>query len=225
MLQFSYMNSVVHVFLAANVEQVERLKALQSAFAEVCNALAPIVQQTRCWNRVGLHHLAYRQMRERFPQVGSQMVCNAIYSVSRTCRLVFQHPSSPFNVSRFADKQLPLLNFLVSAPVYFDRHTLSIKDGQLSMFTLDGRMKFQLDLGFEDLLQFQEQKLREIVLVRVEAGYRLSFYFAGDEAGGESADLPEGGELPEYVVVMSGDAVAGGMPLPGASASPPALSL
>lgn len=219
------MKSVVHVFLAASVEQLERLRALQSAFAEVCNALAPIVQQTKCWNRVGLHHLAYRQMRERFPQVGSQMVCNAIYSVSRTCRLVFQHPSSPFNVSRFADKQLPLLNFLVSAPVYFDRHTLSIKDGQLSMFTLDGRMKFQLDLGFEDLLQFREQKLREIMLVRVEAGYRLSFYFAGEDADGEIEDLPEGGELPEYVVVMAGDGAAGSVPLPGVVASSHTLSL
>jgi hypothetical protein len=219
------MKSVVHVFLAASVEQLERLRALQSAFAEVCNALAPIVQQTKCWNRVGLHHLAYRQMRERFPQVGSQMVCNAIYSVSRTCRLVFQHPSSPFNVSRFADKQLPLLNFLVSAPVYFDRHTLSIKDGQLSMFTLDGRMKFQLDLGFEDLLQFREQKLREIMLVRVEAGYRLSFYFAGEDASGESEDLPEGGELPEYVVVMAGDGAAGSVPLSGVAASSRTLSL
>lgn len=199
------MNFVVHVSLSANIEQLARLKALQLAFAEVCNALAPIVQQTRCWNRVGLHHLAYRQLRERFPQIGSQMVCNAIYSVSRTCRAVFQSPASPFNVARFPDKVLPRLNFLPSAPVYFDRHTLSIKGGQLSMYTLDGRMKFQLGLGEEDLSRFQQQKLREIVLVQVGAAYRLSFSFSDQEAVGDDVvEGPAGAELPEYVVVTSG---------------------
>ena len=59
------------------------------------SAIAPLVQQTKVWNRVALHHLAYRQLREQFPEMGSQMVCNAIYSVSRTGRLVFQHPPKP----------------------------------------------------------------------------------------------------------------------------------
>ena len=119
------MSSVVHVALNTSPEQTARLEALQAAFADVCNALAPVVQETRCWNRVGLHHLAYRQLRERFPRVGSQMVCNAIYSVSRTCRVVFQHPGSPFHLSRLEGKPLPLLRFADTCPVYFDRHTLT----------------------------------------------------------------------------------------------------
>lgn len=76
----------LHIPLDTSPEQTLRLQALQRAFAEVCNALAPRVQQTRTWNRVALHHMAYKQLRTQFPEIGSQMVCNAIYSVSRSCR-------------------------------------------------------------------------------------------------------------------------------------------
>ena len=55
------------MLLPATPEQAAHLQALQAAFAEVCNALAPQVRDTRCWNRVTLHHLAYKQLRERFP--------------------------------------------------------------------------------------------------------------------------------------------------------------
>src|SRR5205085_1408721 len=111
-------------------EQAERLRQLQAAFAEVCNALAPTVRERRLWNRVTLHHLMYRPLRERFPAMGSQMVCNAIYAVCRAARIVYQHPASPFHVNRFpAAKLLPLLHFQAASPVFFDRHTLSLKDG------------------------------------------------------------------------------------------------
>ena len=86
-------------------------------------------------------------MRERFPALGSQMICNAVYSVSRTARLVLQHPNSPWNVNKHSDAPLPLLRFAPSAPVYFDRHTLSLKGNVLSMFTLDGRMRFDAALS------------------------------------------------------------------------------
>ena len=200
------MNSVLRIPLDASPEQVTRLQALQSGFAQVCNALAPLVQQTRVWNRVALHHLAYRQLREQFPGMGSQMVCNAIYSVSRTCRLVFQHPGSPFHLARLGDKPLPLLRFSDACPVYFDRHTLSLKAGQLSMFTLDGRMRFQLALGAQDEAAFHARKLREIVLSRRSDGaYELSFLLM-DPGEQEAGAAPVSGvgadaEIPEYVMV------------------------
>ena len=119
------MNITLSVVLNATSEQIARLQALQQVFAQACNALAPVVQQARCWNRVTLHHMMYRALREQFPALGSQMVCNAIYSVSRAARLVFQHPDSPFLIGRggAAGLQpvapLPMLNFLPSAPVFF----------------------------------------------------------------------------------------------------------
>jgi hypothetical protein len=133
------MKFVLRIPLHASAEQYARLRALQVAFAQVCNALAPVAQQTRVWNRVALHHLAYRQLREKFPALGSQMVCNAIYSVSRACRAVYQNHSSPFQMARLGDRPLPLLRFADSCPVYFDRHTLSLKSGQLSAKRSSGK--------------------------------------------------------------------------------------
>ncbi len=177
------MNSVVRVPLNTTPEQFARLQALQSAFAEVCNALAPEVQRTRVWNRVALHHLHYRALREKFPALGSQMVCNAIYAVSRTSRMVFQMPASPFSLAKLGDKPLPLLQFANSCPVYFDRHTLSIKGSKLSLFTLDGRMHFELTLPETHLLLFKVSKLREISLTRrLDGLYELAFWLESQQA-------------------------------------------
>ena len=198
------MTSMLRISLNASPEQTQRLQALQTGFAQVCHALAPLVQQTRVWNRVALHHLAYRQLREQFPEMGSQMVCNAIYSVSRTCRLVFQHPASPFHLTPLGDQPLPRLRFAPSCPVYFDRHTLSLKAGQLSLFTLDGRMRFQLALRPEDEAAFHASKLREIVLAcRPDGVYVLSFFLADPDepAAASNPALPASGEIPEYVMV------------------------
>ena len=199
------MNSAVTVLLTPSPEQLARLMALQAGFAEVCNAIAPVVQQTRCWNRVALHHLVYRSLRDRYPLMGSQMVCNAIYSVSRTCRLVLQHPDSPLNIAKHPGQPLPLLHFQPNSPVYFDRHTLSIKDGQLSMYTLDGRMRFQLSLSAADQGRFSAEKLREIVLSRTSGGYQLSFWFSSEEPAAETQQTPSSpGALPEYLLVTPG---------------------
>ena len=196
--------------LSTTPEHMARLRLLQQTFAEVCNALAPVVRDTRCWNRVALHHMMYKTLREQFPQLGSQMVCNAIYSVSRTSRLVFQAEHSPFNIQLIGDKPLPLLQFLNTAPVYFDRHTLSLKQGSLSMYTLDGRMRFELNLLQEDFQRFKTLKLSEVILRLVEDKYTLSFSFGGDSAPGldQHNELTVQGNvdgvdayLPEYVII------------------------
>ena len=198
------MSKLLRITLTHTPEQFERLCVLQAEFARVCNALAPMVRDTRCWNRVALHHMAYKGLREQFPAMGSQMVCNAIYSVSRSSRLVYQHPTSPFNLARWGDKPLPLLRVLEVSPVYFDRHTLSVKDGRLSMYTLDGRMRFHLALGAEDEAAFHGSKLREIVLTR-EGGntFVLSFWLGDAEAssGDGAQEDAAPGEIPEYLMV------------------------
>ena len=195
------MSSTLVLTLNTTPAQAESLAALQRLFAEACNALAPVVKETKCWNRVALHHLTYKGLRERFPQLGSQMACNAIYSVSRAARIVYQHPQSPWNIARDPGKNVPLLRFLPAAPVYFDRHTLSLKVGQLSLFTLDGRIRFQLNLSAADELLFEQNKLREIVLNRSGDQFALQFQFV------DADDLPELGsaewtELPEYLLVF-----------------------
>jgi hypothetical protein len=195
------MNNTLRVVLNTSPEEAAKLRQLQAEFAKACNALGPLVQKTKVWNRVALHHMAYKPLRAQFPQMGSQMVCNAIYSVSRHSRLLFQSPASPFNLAKLGNKPLPLLRFSDSCPVYFDRHTLSLKDGRLSMYTLDGRMRFHLGLKPEDEVNFHEKKLREIVLSRLKTErFQLAFMFSDEDD--EAAAPPElAAELPEYMMV------------------------
>ena len=210
------MNSELRIPLNTTPEQAERLLALQAAFAQVCNALAEVVQQTRIWNRVVLHHLTYKRLREQFPAMGSQMVCNAIYSVSRHSRIVFQHPASPFNVGKLGERPLPRLQFTATCPVYFDRHTLSIKDGQLSMYTLDGRMRFQLGLRPEDEQRFHQGKLREVVLSQyAPRAFALSFTF-GEAPSSADGDATEGERLPA-IDAAAGAQQSDAVPLPASA--------
>ena len=191
----------LRVRLPGSAEQQQRLLDLRELFTEACNALAPMVQQTRCWNRVALHHMAYKPLRERFPQLGSQMACNVIYSVSRAARHVYQHHTSPYNVARNGTKPLPMLRFDGPVPVYFDRHTLSLKDGAVSLFTLDGRMQFQVDLAPEVERRFREDKLREIVLAQLPDGdWALTFEFAPAHEPDPHLTDPD---WPQYLVVSS----------------------
>ena len=192
----------VTIPLNASEEQRAQLRALQAAFAQVCNALAPAVQQSRIWNRVTLHHLHYHQLRARFPAIGSQMVCNAIYSVSRTARQVYQHPDSPFHLAKLGQRPLPLLRFADTCPVYFDRHTLSIKPAELSLYTLDGRMHFQLQISAQVEAAFRERRLKEIVLKRqADGGFVLSFTLHPAQGAARVADesADSGNVIPDYI--------------------------
>lgn len=198
------MNLLLLIPLNESPDQFAKLCSLQATFAQVCNSLAQQVQQSHCWNRVTLHHLAYKNLRETFPAMGSQMVCNAIYSVSRTSRLVYQHPDSPFNLSQLNGKPLPLLRFANTCPVYFDRHTLSIKNGRLSMYTLEGRIRFDVVLSPEDENSFHQNKLREVALARSDAGgFGLSFLFSLPSQVDKpiAAGSLDSGQIPEYVMI------------------------
>ena len=191
------MNSRFTVRLTVSPEQDDRLRQLQEVFSQACNALARLAVAQRCWNRVALHHLAYHSVREQFPALGSQMVCNAIYSVSRMARFVFQNPQSPWCIDKSAGNPLPLFAFLPNATVYFDRHTLSIRGGKLSMFSLDGRLQFHCGLRAEEEQRFRSEKLKEIVLSRDDAGFYLGFRFGEDDEGAAYTT-----EMPEYVVIL-----------------------
>lgn len=197
------MNTAVRVPLHTTAQQAQRLIRLQEVFSQACNVLAPLVRSTRCWNRVALHHMAYKQLRQQFPALGSQMVCNAIYSVCRASRHVYQHPASPFNVQRLGHRPLPLLRFLPHAPVYFDRHTLSLKEGQASLYTLDGRMRFEL--GLQPALEedLRAHRLREIVLERLANGqFALSFYLGSSQAQSMGDPVEAGrSDFPEYLLI------------------------
>lgn len=194
------MSAVISISLQTNAAQAERLHALQLQFANACNTISPVVQEHRCWNRVALHHLVYKQLRTKFPALGSQMACNVIYSVCRTARTIYTHPKSPWAASADNTKnKLPLLRFSPSFPVFFDRHTLSLNHGKLSLFTLDGRMRFQLGLDATSEARFKTEKLKEIVLKqKPDHGFVLEFYF-GSEL--DASTDKNKAELPEYLLI------------------------
>lgn len=172
------------VVLNASDGQVERLEELQTSFVAVCNAIAPVVRDAKCWNRVALHHLVYKQMRERFPQMGSQMVCNAIYTVCRAARLIYQGQKTPCLDSSGINSNLPLIQFENNCPVCFDRHTLSVSKDMVSMYTLDGRMKFEMMLDEMQLRTFKNEKLMEILLLKNSSRqFLLKFVFELIDAG------------------------------------------
>lgn len=173
--------------LITTAAQVSQLRALQAQFAQVCNALAPEVSRSRVWGRVALHHLHYKRLRAEFPRLGSQMVCNAIYAVSRTARLVFQHPSSPLHLSRLGPGALPLLKFAANGPVYFDRHTLSLREGGLSLYTLEGRIRFEAALQPDTRQALQDVRLLEVVLEsQPEDRFTLTFKWDATEQGNDA---------------------------------------
>lgn len=72
------------------------------------------------------------------------------------------------------------------------------------MYTLDGRMRFQLALSPEDEGNFQRLKLNEIILSRRhENRFLLSFTLSDDsvEKITLAQDLSVEPEIPEYIVV------------------------
>ena len=193
------MDKKFSIHLNANPSQNQRLQALQANFIEICNAIAPIVQETHTWNRVVLHHMVYHKMREKFPHTGSQMICNAIYSVCRAARVILQHPRSPWNVEINPQAVLPRIQFLPQSPVFFDRHTLNLKGNRLSMYTLDGRIRFDLSLSLEEQHMFHHEKLKEVLLVNNEQGFSLHFHF-GDEV--DKREFSQNKVIPENVAII-----------------------
>lgn len=65
------------------------------------------------------------------------------------------------------------------------------------MYTLDGRLRFEVGLTAADEQRFRVEKLKEIQLSRDVQGFFLVFSLGtSDEA------IPEVSELPEYLMIL-----------------------
>jgi len=120
-------------------EQTARLSALRTAYADGCNRLVPLVQAARCWNRVALHQLGYRPLRQQ-TSLGAQMACNAIFSVCKAYRAQRALGRIP------QDTPVPPLSFDRTS-VHFDHRTYTLKGEAVSLNTLQGRMLVPMILG------------------------------------------------------------------------------
>ena len=179
-----------------------RLCELQNAFVEACNLIAGVVVVNHCWNRVALHHLVYNEIRNKLPKLGSQMVSNAIYTVSRASRKVYQDPGSQWKINSASPVRLPRLKFLPNHPVFFDRHTLSVKDKMISLFSLDGRLQFQASIPATLRQKLEQQKLRDIAMQLIDDSCVLHFHFRI-----EDATQDQDGEDPSHLLNSPATAV------------------
>lgn len=134
------MKRTVSLKLLAIPEQSEALSALAKTYSGACNAITPTVQEHRCWNRVALHHLVYYSIREAFPSLGSQMVCQAVHRVADAYKTL------KANGGITKDEPVSAILFN-STSVNFDKRTYSLKNSTLSLFTLSGRISVQFVFG------------------------------------------------------------------------------
>lgn len=122
--------------LDVTAEQAAALAALRTAYAEACNRLVPTVREHRLWNRVALHQRAYRDLREATP-LGSQMCCNAIFSVCKA----YKAQKALGRIVK--DKPVPDIRF-DRASVHFDKRTYTLEGDSVSLYTLEGRITVSL---------------------------------------------------------------------------------
>ncbi len=177
------MKNTLQLKLLVSPEQALKLLDLQKTFALACDEAALFVARSRSWHRVTLHHLAYKSIREKFPLLGSQMVCNAIHTVSKASKEIFQDPASRWTAVAKAGHPLPILKFTDTTPVFFDKHTLTLKKNALSIFTLDGRMHIQINLSESIETKLRNEKLKELSLLRQKNMFYLRFVFSQDPEG------------------------------------------
>lgn len=135
------MKRTVSIKLDPAGEQSVKLDALQVEFARACNVIVSFSATAKCSNRVALHHLCYYQVREQVPELGSQMVCNAIANVAKS------YKSLVTNEPKLRKEDWPVISFKQTSSVHFDKRTYSFKNDTLSLFTLEGRIAVNYILG------------------------------------------------------------------------------
>jgi putative transposase len=150
------MKRTISLKLILTQEQSKFLVETQQAFANACNTIVPVAIESRCWNRVALHHLCYYSVREDFPDLGSQMICNAIKKVCSSYKVL--------KIKRSED--VPTIAFKHSGSVHYDKRTYSLKNEELSLFTLNGRIKCGFKLGDFQKEYINQGDVKEAELIR-----------------------------------------------------------
>ena len=144
------------ILLNVTHAQSAALHAMRTAYVDACNRLVPMVREHRCWNRVALHHRTYSRLRAETP-LGSQMTCNAIYTVCKAYK-------AQKTLGRISEESVPEIRFARTS-VHYDKRTYTLKNGALSLNTLDGRIRLEIKPGEHQgrILAAGRQKEAELV--------------------------------------------------------------
>lgn len=149
------MQRTISISLDTLQEQEQDLLDLQESFCFACNSIVPRVVEYRCWNRVALHKLTYSKVRAISP-LGSQMVCNAIFSVCKAYK----------NRNILKIDEVPTIRFHQNRSVHFDKRTYSIRGNILSLYTLNGRIRVPMRMGSYQKHYFSQGIPKEAELIR-----------------------------------------------------------
>ena len=84
------------VVLDMDNDAFEKLQRTQELFRRACNLLVDIIREDtekklRLWQRYNLHHAGYYRVREAVPELGAQLVCNAVRAVSATYKTLLSN--------------------------------------------------------------------------------------------------------------------------------------
>jgi putative transposase len=192
--------------LNVSPDQAAALTALQSAYADACNRLVPMVMEHRCWNRVALHQLAYARLRKETP-LGSQMVCNAIFSVCKA----YQAQKELGRIKK--DAPVPVVRF-DRASVHFDKRTYSLKGERLSLYTLSGRITVTMLLGAHQRRIIESGSAKEAELVCRKGRWYFNLVVESEDAEPITSGPVMGVDVGENnLAATSTGKVGGGGPL------------
>lgn len=129
------------VRLKVSTEDSLKLHETQNLFGKACNVLVAILRKgdrnERLWQRFNLHRAGYASVRLAVPEIGSQLVCNAVRAVSSAAKSWISN-----NPKFVTDKTMELPEFDFSHPVvHLDKNTVSFSKDQTvaSIYTLGGR--------------------------------------------------------------------------------------
>ena len=145
------MKRTVVIKLNFSESQSQAFRELQEKFSAACNYIGQIAFENQERNRVKLHHLAYYLVREKFPELGAQMACNAIAKVSQALRVL---------------KKPKEILFRKGCSVHFDKRTYSLKGETLSLFTLQKRACLQLKISLFHKKFLSQGIMKEAELVQ-----------------------------------------------------------
>jgi IS605 OrfB family transposase len=146
------------ICLNVSAVQSEALAMLQAAYADACNHLVSVVREHRLWNRVGLHQRTYNDLRKA-TLLGSQMCCNAIFSVCKA----YKAQKALGRIRK--NEPVPQIRF-DRASVHFDKRTYTLKGEAVSLYTLNGRITIPMRLGEHQrsIVESGQPKEAELVL-------------------------------------------------------------
>lgn len=118
-------------------DQSQVLSDTCAAYLDCCNMVSGVAWERKTLSQKALHQLVYRRIRDEY-HVGAQMACSSMNRVIGNYRTIKEAHGSPWASSQ-PEYRSPGYDLV------WNRDYSILKDGRLSINTLDGRIKVPVD--------------------------------------------------------------------------------